>query len=313
MILVVSSEDDEHALAVLEHTGEERTTLLDLAAFPQAAQLSVDYDPASGHEHRLTTDSGRLSFDEYDVVWWRRPQPFRLHRELVTGVDRNFAYTESREAFDGLWLVLDAFWVNHPTRHEEAAHKVYQLSVAQDVGFEIPETRVTNDPDAAMAFVDEHGPESTVYKAFSATERAWRETRVLEPEETAVLEDVEFAPVIFQEYIPADVDLRVTVVGDDVFAAAIHSRETAYPVDFRMQMDEARMEPFELPEGVSDRIHELMDQFGLAYGAIDVRRTPDGRFVFLEINPAGQWLFVEERTGQPITRAVADLLVANDR
>ena len=101
-------------------------------------------------------------------------------------------------------------------------------------------------------------------------------------------------------------------MGDNVFAAAIHSQDTSYAVDFRIDMDAARVETFELPSDVVERLQLLMDRLGLVYGAIDMRLTPDGRYVFLEINPAGQWLFIEQRTGQPMTAAFARLLAQHD-
>jgi glutathione synthase/RimK-type ligase-like ATP-grasp enzyme len=98
------------------------------------------------------------------------------------------------------------------------------------------------------------------------------------------------------------------VVGDRMFTAAIHSQETDYRVDFRMDMNRARIEAHDLPAEVAAHLAELMRRLGLIYGAIDMRVTPDGRYVFLEINPAGQWLFIEGRTGQPISAAVAQAL-----
>ena len=111
------------------------------------------------------------------------------------------------------------------------------------------------------------------------------------------------------------VDRRVTVVGEEVFAAAIHSQELAYPLDFRISLDQGagvRMTPTTLPDEVGDALVRLLKVAGLRYGAVDMRRTPDGRHVFLEINPAGQWRFVEEVTGQPMTAAVARLLTDLD-
>ena len=160
--------------------------------------------------------------------------------------------------------------------------------------------------------MDARGYRDVICKAFSATEQQWRETRLVGDQELAVLDNVRYAPVIFQEYIPADVDLRVTVVGDELFAAAIHSQESEYPVDFRMDMANTRIEAAELPRDIAERLLDLMGRLGLVYGAIDLRRTPDGRHVFLEVNPAGQWLFVEQATGQPIAAALARLLLAHD-
>jgi glutathione synthase/RimK-type ligase-like ATP-grasp enzyme len=172
---------------------------------------------------------------------------------------------------------------------------------------------ITNDPDAARIFIDASGYRNVICKSFAATEVEWRETRLLTQEELARLDNVRYAPVIFQEYIAAVYDVRVTVVGEKMFAAAIYSQETDYPVDFRMDIANARIEAVELPDDVQRQIRELMSRLDLVYGAIDLRLTPDGDHVFLEINPAGQWLFVEHASQQPITAALARLLVDRDR
>ena len=151
----------------------------------------------------------------------------------------------------GLWHALDVFWINDPGRDEVAHRKLLQLRVAQEVGLEIPSTLVTNDLAEARSFVDAHGYRDVICKAFSATEQQWRETRLVGEEELAALENVRYAPVIFQEYVERH-DLRVTVVGDQIFPAAIHSQESEYPVDFRMDMANARIEA-ELPGEVAER------------------------------------------------------------
>jgi glutathione synthase/RimK-type ligase-like ATP-grasp enzyme len=102
--------------------------------------------------------------------------------------------------------------------------------------------------------------------------------------------------------------LRVTVVGDDIFPAAVYSQESSYPVDFRMDMTKTRVEPHTLPVETVDKLRALMRKLGIVYGAIDMRLTPEGQYVFLEVNPAGQWLFIESRSGQRITESVARLL-----
>jgi glutathione synthase/RimK-type ligase-like ATP-grasp enzyme len=243
-------------------------------------------------------------------VWWRRPQPFSLHGEVGGAEDRAFALSETHAAVSGLWSLLDAEWINDPDRDEKAGRKAWQLEVAREAGLAIPRTCITTDPERAQAFVaEQRGP--VIYKAFSATERTWRETRVLRPEEAKLLESVKFAPVIFQEYVTARVDLRVTVVGAEIFAAEIHSQATAYKHDFRMAMENVEIAEHRLPEPVAAGLLGLMSRLGLVYGAIDLRQTPAGDYVFLEVNPAGQWLFVEQRTGQPISEAIAAKLAGS--
>jgi glutathione synthase/RimK-type ligase-like ATP-grasp enzyme len=312
-VLVVSWDGDEHAQAVLAELARlgAETYLLDLARFPRELRLAAHLKAPRQRSFTLESpERGRLDLGAVRTVWWRRPRPFTLHAELVRPAHQSFAYNEALEAMAGLWQALDARWVNHPTRDEVAARKLYQLRVAQEVGLRVPATLVTNHPDEARAFVEANGVGQVIYKAFSATEQAWRETRLIRPEEVGVLDSVAYAPVIFQEYVPAGADLRVTAIGEQLFAAAIYAGETTYPVDFRIDMGRARIEPAQLPAHITVGLRALMDRLGLVYGAIDMRRTPDGEHVFLEINPAGQWLFVESRAGLPITAALARELCA---
>jgi glutathione synthase/RimK-type ligase-like ATP-grasp enzyme len=316
MILIVSSLNDGHALAVLESlkSYDTESFLLDLSEFPQKYNLSISFDgDTNGQKYILTDGENRIDLADCDVVWWRRPQHFSLHDEITSSTDRNFAYVEANSAWAGLWLSLDAFWINHPTLEEEGARKVYQLRAAQEIGLKIPDTCITSSPADAADFIKKHGSGNVIYKAFAGTEREWRETRLLKENEVDLIDSVKYAPVIFQEFIPGGVDLRITVIGDEIYTGAIYSEHASYKVDFRMVMDEAEIKPFELPGDLKAQLLEYMRRLELVYGAIDMRLTPEGDYIFLEINPSGQWLFVELATGQPITDALARLMVSRDK
>jgi glutathione synthase/RimK-type ligase-like ATP-grasp enzyme len=315
VILIISSPGDEHAAAVMAELDRHgaRATLLDLSRFPLAMRLEIGYRSGSLPRYQLAEgDRPPLNLDKEAVVWWRRPQAFSIPSVIRRETHRGFAYNEASEAFAGLWQAIDAFWVNHPSRDDAAGRKVYQLRVAQEVNLRIPETLITNDPNAARQFLARQQGRRTVFKAFSATAAEWRETRVVTDQELAVLDNVRHAPVIFQGYIPAGVDLRVTVVGDEIFPAAIATAASSYEFDFRMDMMRVPVTAAQLPADVEAGVRALMRRLGLVYGAIDMRVTPQGEHVFLEINPAGQWLFIEARTGQPITATLARLLAEND-
>lgn len=315
MILIISSQNDDHAstvLAELTRIGTE-ARILDLSSFPQRTHLTMFYDKFGRNFHMLIPDQVELPLEDCRVIWWRRPQPFVLHSDITQDSYCRFAYNEIHEAFSGLWQSLNAFWVNHPTRDDVASHKAYQLRVAQEIGFNIPTTLITSDPDQARRFIASQGWNRTVYKSFLATQEEWRETRLLKPEELDLIDSVRYAPVIFQEYVPAKIDLRITMVGEQIFAAAIHSQETGYKVDYRMELSSALIEPFQLPKDIEQKLHNYMTALGLVYSAIDMRLTPEGYYVFLEINTSGQWLFIEERTKQPITMKFASLLAEYDR
>jgi len=316
MILVISTVADEHAAAVFGELSRQGApaTLLDLSQFPQGMQLSMQYETLGQRNFSLDlADQTKLNLAECAVIWWRRPQPFVLHPSIIRESHRSFALNECHEAFTGLWQSLDAFWVNDPGKDTMAHRKAYQLRVAQEVGLSIPRTLISNDPVAVREFIAAQGHEQTIYKSFSATEQEWRETRLLRSEELALIDNVQYAPVIFQEYIEARYDLRITVVGDSIFPAAIYSQETAYKIDFRMDIANSRIETVRLPSIIEAQLHALMARLGLVYGAIDMRLTPDERYIFLEINPAGQWLFVEQRSRQPITASLANTLFKYNR
>ena len=309
MIAIVSFPEDPHAQRVMEHlraAGEE-FVLLNLSDLPTQATLTIDFggggpprlDYRQGPAHHV--DLGRVR-----SAWWRRPQPANSGVVLDPDV-RVFTANEWTEAINGLWQLLSARWMNDPVRDEVAARKLLQIRLAAEAGLRVPRTLVTSDPDRARAFIEAEGIGRTIYKTFSCTHAIWRETRLVPAEHLAVLATVRTAPVIFQEYVEADADLRITVVGDRVFAAAIYSGQTDYPVDFRLSLGQARTEPTELPPAVTDKLLRLMRRLGLVYGAVDMRRTPDGDYVFLEVNTGGE-LFVEERTSQPISLAVAQWL-----
>ena len=237
MIVVVSSTSDEHAQAVLDqlHASSSDVFLLDLSAFPQEMAIAFAYG-SKGEDLRLRQSGREIPLADCRAVWWRRPGSFLPDPTIRRQAHTDFIYSECTEAFAGLWHLLDASWMNHPKRDEVAARKVFQLKVAREVGLEIPLTLVTNDPSRARSFIESLGAERVVYKAFSATQTEWRETRLLTSQEMELPDNVRYAPVIFQEYIEAAVDLRITVVGNDIFPSGKRStpRGSAYKVDFRI-------------------------------------------------------------------------------
>jgi hypothetical protein len=224
-ILVVSHTHDVHAEEVLGHLARSGAdaVLFDTGRLPRETRLTIRHDPAAGWTGAARVDGRTLDLNAVRAVWWRRPQPFTLHAELGGPEDQSFALAETHAAVSGLWSLLDARWINDPDADDRAGRKAWQLKLARAAGLRVPRTCITNDPDAARRFIAAE-PGRVVYKAFSATERIWRETRVLSDAETAGLDAVRFAPVIFQEYIAASADVRVTVVGRQVFAAAIDAR-----------------------------------------------------------------------------------------
>jgi glutathione synthase/RimK-type ligase-like ATP-grasp enzyme len=309
MILVVSYREEEHTAGViqcLERQGRE-VLLIDLADFPAHAGLKLSWQTEEKSSYVVEGACGPIDLARARVGWWRRVRPFSIDAAVVSPSMRAFAESETAQAVGGMLDALPCVWVNDRAADEAAHRKPYQWEVARAVGLRLPRTLVTNQPEAAREFIREVGVGRAIFKAFLASLEAWRETRLVEQEDVEKLDLVRYAPVIFQEYVEG-VDLRITVVGDQVFAAEIDARKTSYPVDMRMVIGEADLRAVTLPAKAQKALLKLQRRLGLSYGAIDVRRTPDGEYIFLEVNPAGQWLFVEQRTGLPISQAVADYL-----
>jgi len=313
MILVVSYPQDDHTAAVVELLlGDGReVVLLDAGTLGSTSSLELDYHRAGAPSVHLHSESGDIDLGRATGGWWRRLRAIEADPAITDPAALGFVHSETAEVFEGAVASLGVDWINPPAADARAHHKPLQWSVAAGVGLTLPRTIVTRRPDRARAFIDELGPEQVITKAFLARADAWRETHRLDAADLERLDQVRFAPTILQEYVPG-ADLRVTMVDGEAFAAEIDASATSLPSDMRMVLDEATVRATVLPPGPLDALRALMRTLGLVYGAIDLRRTPDGDYVFFEVNPAGLWFFAEQRTGLPITAAVAGALARRD-
>jgi glutathione synthase/RimK-type ligase-like ATP-grasp enzyme len=317
LILLVTHRGDDHLGPVrraLSRLGEG-AIVLDLARFPARASLRMSYEPG-GTRFVLVDGRRELEPAAFDAVWWRRPRGFGFPAGVRDPAQRAFAERAAHHAVGGLWLATRARWVNDPVRQEAASRKTWQLALAREIGLAVPRTLVTNDPARARAFVRSCGRRdgawNAVTKLVGPTEEVSRGTLVVTDEHLRALDALRFAPLVHQEYVPG-VDLRVTCVGGRLFAVEVDAHRTAAPHDSRLDFRNARIGPARLPREVARRLRALVGRLGLAYAAIDLRRTERGDHVFLEANPSGQWLAWERRAGLPITEAVARLLASGGR
>jgi hypothetical protein len=141
----------------------------------------------------------------------------------------------------------------------------------------------------------------------------WIMTTIVDPGGQNYLDSVRLAPCLFQELIPKDHELRVTVIGEQVFACAIYSQENEQTkVDWRHPGVEFPRKEARLPDGVRDFCLAMTKHYGLNYGALDFIVTPAGEYVFLELNPNGQWMFVQHWLPRiPLVQTMADTLVSH--
>jgi hypothetical protein len=192
--------------------------------------------------------------------------------------------------------------VTRPEASGSNSSKAYQLQLIREHGFHVPETLVTNDPDLVLRFRRRH--RSVVVKSVSSRRSI---VRTLREEDLRRLDRVLWCPTQFQELV-SGVDVRVHTLLGNCFATVIHSDAVDYRYAERHGGAPARMSAVDLPGSLRDRCLALAASLGLPFAGIDLKLAPDGRIVCLEVNPSPAYSFYELRTGQPISRALAEYL-----
>jgi len=325
IVLVVSQPQDLHALGVislLRGTYGVPVYHLDMQAFPRSASASYTTSSGAGAAGRSGAgaerrrwegrdNSGPLDLDRVQSVWWRRPQGAEVTR-LFTGVDHGeFVQTECDHFLQGLLWSRRCLWVNDPMNNLRASRKIVQLSRARDAGLVVPTTLITNDPVKARDFVDGLGGRA-IFKRTGAGPGPASKTRFVTADVVRRLDSIVDCPTTFQSYVEAALDLRVVWIDGESWAVSIDSQSGSSPEDSRFDNSVA-FHPYDLPRSVADRLTDLMSDLGLVYGAIDLRLGVDGEYYFLEVNPAGQFVYLELKTGLPIMSAVASVLARGTR
>jgi len=275
-------------------------------------ESSLNYRASSeGFGVDVLTDGRKIDLSTVGSIWWQWDVPCGFPPELQ-GEERRFAEAESHLAINALMTIGDYFWINFPARENLAKSKPAQLFVARKLGMEIPETLVSNDPDEVRLFIAKSNAE-IVYKGLSQPHMVPGTalfTGLLRQETLASLDLIRLTPGIFQERVEKAYELRVTVVGSQIFAVKIDSQKNRdAQLDWRRALHDVGYASVELPRAVEEKILAFMRAFGLFYGAFDFIVTPDSRHVFLEVNPSGQYMWLECATDLGITAALADALM----
>jgi hypothetical protein len=203
---------------------------------------------------------------------------------------------------EALWSWLDitpALVVNRREAMASNGSKPYQLELIRRVGFSVPETLVTTDPNAARAFWERHG--KVIYKSISSIRSI---VAPLQMDDLARLNDITFCPTQFQQYV-AGVDYRVHVVGDEIYACEIVSDASDYRYPGQQDVD---VRSRRIPFAVEQRCWRLAVELQLPVAGIDLRCTPDGEWFCFEVNPAPAFTFYQDLADIPIGNAIARLL-----
>jgi ATP-GRASP peptide maturase of grasp-with-spasm system len=266
-----------------------------------------------------------VDLGDVGVVFYRgrsstsRPRLATVHDPKLGASLEQQMGSELREAGKSVYSLLrDRPWV--PDLYRATPNKVAALLAAREVGFEIPDTLLTSRRAAAVAFLERH--ERVVVKSLgsSATLESQAGTYQLYTERVE-REDLEgggtsLFPCFLQAYVEKQYEIRTFFLDGSCHSMAIFSQlDHKTAVDFRRynRQRSNRCVPVRLPETVERRIRDFMVRVGLNTGSLDIIKSPDGRYVFLEVNPIGQFGFVSKLCNYNLEKKVARFLVDKDR
>jgi glutathione synthase/RimK-type ligase-like ATP-grasp enzyme len=316
-ILIITNDHDEHADAVIHELDRRDVSVFRFhpAEFPHACSVSLDIEDGRVRGEIRNADDA-VSFDDISAAWYRRARNLYEGQRLSLTSEKldNYVRAQSTATLQALCETLQTLWVGHPHRLRRAEVKALQLVKASEAGLKTPHTLISNDRAEVTTFVDALGATECAIKPLVtlgvSNADGYRLPLTTTLPRGHSLDSVVAASTIFQPYVAKAFELRCVVMGERIFSAKIHSQgDETTRTDWRA--GQPHYEVFELPDEVQASLRRLVASFGLNFASLDMIVTPEGEFVFLELNPNGQWLWLELELGLPLVAAMADLLTTN--
>jgi hypothetical protein len=308
-VLAITSDNDPHVQMVQDHL-DSRIIVFDPSISPRGQVLTYKWN---GVKFDVLLNEKEIG--DVGCVWFRKPK----YPHAVSVPDEYLGLTRrSLEAHVRLFYAIleDCKWVSNPWSIWRAGNKLLQMERAFKVGFKVPETVVTTSSVQAEKFRKEVGDvviKSVSQEALTVSGKTHLfYTRFIPQSQNLDMSGLFVSPTIFQRAINKVCDIRVTVVGNKVFACRITQKESLRDeIDWRKGIgtDNLNYENMGLDSELSTSCRCLVKDLGLKFGTIDLVVGNGGETWFLEINPNGQWGFVERNAGIPISKALASLFM----
>ena len=321
-IIALTCSDDFHTKSV----NEELNVLGERLVILEREKYGIDWvitaiQSKSRTEIELETIDGCYSLNEIGSIWNRRE--FVVHQaEGVGDAETVYIGTQTAIHVNGLFRFLSNTipTMNTPMSNWRASSKFMQSSIAKKHGFLIPETYQGGSHLLADKFCQEttHGsqlcikPLESIHLKSSEDKVYAHFNSIFKRRSLDQLVSLRNCPVILQSFIDKDYEIRVTVVGDDVFAASIDTKNASSEAQIDWRHYDWANTPYykiELPIDIQKGLKNIMQDLDLSYGAFDLIKSTSGGYYFLEVNSQGQWLWTEDLTGLKISNAVANWLL----
>ena len=314
MVVLVTNREDLTADFVVAELSQRRARFerFNTEDYPSRVRLQI-----AAQTSQLTIGDQTIVAEQIATVWWRRPLPPALP-ETYTREERDWAAAEAQAAIEGFWHAVSGRWVNHPFANLSASSKPEQLRRATRHGLRVPPTVITNEPAVATDFARKQN--RIVCKPLANGVVPDRDgsrifyTELMTNEDVAALTGLGEEPYLFQALIDKVCDVRVTVVGGHAYGSRIESQDTLTGrIDWRKaELGELQHSVCSLPDDLAASCISLAHSYGLRYAAIDLALARDNSYVFFELNPNGEWGWLQQHTALPLAQRLVDELLSDD-
>ncbi len=278
---------------------EDIFRLFQITIFTKKNSFIIDSNGVELHSHQITS------------VYFRRPKMAEMDFSDWSQGEVDFYFKEMNSFWDGFYRLLEEkFWINNVFAIRNTENKLFQQKIANEIGLITPAGVVTSTPSYAKSFLQRNEP--VIAKAIrtgfvDGDHKVIYTSRVSQSED---LSGIALCPTYLQEEIQKKSDIRVTLVGNSCYATEIDSQNVDNArVDWRRSVEQLPHSPMTLPDDIAKKVHSLQKYFNLYFAALDFVLTKNNEFVFLEINPNGQWGWIEALTPYRISKEIADSLI----
>lgn len=304
-IVIISEAGDLHAWTARELIEQWRPEVpVHILESNRSLRIHHSLEGARSSFSFVAADGARVNLADAAVIWARRVGAGSFVAEgIEEPAQREFAAVATRSTLASALRAASRATVLNPLSASVAAEdKILQLRVASAMGFRVPRTILSSDPVQVRTFVRDNAS-GVIVKPLRGTRAAKVFVDLVDPD-SITDGDIGCCPVLYQEHVPGPRHLRVNVFGEEVLAFQIRSPHIDWRVDYGIPMEHVLLEPILL-----ERCQRYIRALGLEMGVLDLKCAPDGDFVFLEVNPQGQYLFLEAVTGYDLRSVAAQFLL----
>ena len=298
IILIITSSIDETASYIIEKYS-------DVAAF-----FRVDVDKFGQYRFHIGNgvwqiSNGNLSISSSDIhsIYYRKPMLPDLGE-----YDPQYHLMIQRDIISVINGIVDSFSgkvLTKPSILRKAENKVYQLIYAGKNKWNIPNSYIGNNYIECGKYENSVSiiKPLTTGKTYGRNGTELYQTNIFK----GIDEDISITPIYLQSYVHKQFEVRVTIIGKHVYSVRI---DTKNKIDWRADYHNHRYAEIICPDTIVERCYQMMDDFSLAFGAFDFIVTPEEEWVFLEVNPNGQWLWLEQELGLDISKKIVSYLIS---